>query len=74
MSFTWINRPFPVKVSEFVICSCDCESLRKKEIKDIAYSKSDQSNKVEGEWCIKSCNISVLLLKDSQSDFLSPSE
>ena len=74
MSFTWINRHFPVKVSEFVICSCDCESLRKKEIKDIAYSKSDQSNKVEGGRCIESCNISVLLLKDSQSDFLSPSE
>lgn len=48
MSFTWINGHFTVKVSECVIYSCDCESLRKKEIKDIAYSKSDQSNKVGG--------------------------
>lgn len=48
MSFTWINGYFTVKVSECVIYSCDCESLRKKEIKDIAYSKSDQSNKVGG--------------------------
>lgn len=72
MSFTWINGHFTVKVSECVIYSCDCESLRKKEIKDIAYSKSDQSNKVGGG--IESCNISVLLLKGSQYDFLSPSE
>ena len=48
MSFTWINRHLTVNVSEFVICSCDCESLIKKEIRDIAYSKSDQSNKGGG--------------------------
>lgn len=74
MSFTWINGYFTVKVSECVIYSCDCESLRKKEIKDIAYSKSDQSNKVGGGGGIESCNISVLLLKDRQYDFLSLSE
>ena len=71
MSFTWINRHLTVNVSEFVICSCDCESLIKKEIRDIAYSKSDQSNKGGG---FESCNLSVILLKDSQSDSLSPSE
>lgn len=43
--FTWIDI-FTVNVSEFVICSCDCESLTKKWIKYIAFSKSDQSNRV----------------------------